>query len=123
MRADLRNRKTTLGLRASRRVKWKFYKDNFFVAIYIHPEKGAVQHGVIHRQLGWDGKGRGVWPDKTVHDLPKDRVYLYNLPVYTMEEANQLFATVLERLNAPVEMWTPRAGLGRGNVLMDTYWG
>lgn len=65
--------------------------------------------------MGYDTRGRLVWPDSSIHDGNPNYIVLYALPTDNFETAEMLSSQILKVLNKlPDDAWTPAAGLGRG---------
>lgn len=116
MRANLKGRLTTTYRRASRRVKFKF-TESFWLAVVADPETLVwQQHGIIHRQIGTDGRNHMVWPDQTVHKSKPSYAAFYTFFANDAEHAQQISDAVCKSLNAPPEQWVPSAGTTRGLI-------
>jgi hypothetical protein len=121
MRANLKGRLTTTCLRASRRVKWKITEKDCWFAVAIDEESQRWEpYGIIHRQIGTDGRGHLVWPDQSIHKRNPNYIAFYAVPTDSIELAEQARAALLankREFDASYEKWTPFAGLQRGRVV------
>jgi hypothetical protein len=79
------------------------------VAFVLDPEEIKFkQHGSLHKQMGYDTKGRLVWPDRSIHDIKPDYVMLYALPCVEFDDAAKLTEVMLAHFNTPPEnAWMP----------------
>lgn len=117
MRKNLRDRKTTLGCRASRRVRWK-YTEDYWVAYVFDPETSVwSQHGHAHRQIGCDGNGRLLWPDQTIHQHPRINMVLHTYRLTGECPVEDVIKNVVFQLNdLSGKAWYPPAGMVRGKL-------
>ena len=120
MRANLKGRLTTTCHRASQRVKFKFTADCWFAVAFDEESQRWEPYGIIHRQIGTDGRGHLVWPDQSIHKLNPNYFAFYAAPTDSIEIAEQSRAALLAgmcKYNASYEKWTPFAGLQRGRLV------
>lgn len=119
MRANLKGRLTTTYRRASQRVKFGI-TESYWLALVADPETFLwKQHGIIHRQIGKDGRNHMVWPDQSVHQFEPSYVAFYTFFAKDMEHAQQIAGAMLEKMNTKENVWQPSAGTQRG-VLKPT---
>lgn len=118
MRKDRKPKITTVGERATHKVRWKYTLEHWVAFVLVENDDGYawVQHGPLHRQIGKDGRGRFVWPDQSIHDFPKWNIVLYALPTDHRPSAEILVERLLEKFNNynREDYWKPAAGLRRG---------
>ena len=125
MRANLRNRHTTCGHRATRKINWKLRKGTYWALIVIENEK-AFLHSVS-AQIGIDGKGRYVWAVPHNYDATQTMVYCFPLMsgmVGAKAVADVAVGFVNDKLNElRIPMWIPPVGLQRDKIFMaDAPW-
>lgn len=66
------------------------------------------QYGSFHKQMGYDTRGRMVWPDSSIHDMNPNYVMLYALPTTDFDDAKNLTKAMLEHFNTPQkDAWMP----------------
>jgi len=115
MRKNLRDRKTTLWYKASRRVRWK-YTDDLWFAFVLDPETIEWrQQGIAHRQIGRDGAGRLVWPDQSIHQFKRVDVVLLTYRITGEYSVAEIVKNVLHQLNdLSGTKWYPPVGTEQG---------